>query len=83
MFFRCLIVPSIAAVAFHASLVFVQDTPPLPSQTERDACAKEFAPLRKEAEERGKLIKVATERHAPPEKTCKLIGDQDDQIHRR
>jgi hypothetical protein len=33
---------------------------------ERDACTKEFVPLRREAEERGKLIKAASERHAPP-----------------
>jgi hypothetical protein len=42
---------------------------------ERDACAKEFVPLRREAEERGKLIKAASERHAPPNEACKLIGN--------
>ncbi len=34
-----------------------------------------FAPLRAEAEARGKLIKAASERHAPPDETCKLIGN--------
>jgi len=35
---------------------------------------KEFVPLRKEAEERGKLIKAASERHAQPDEECELIG---------
>jgi hypothetical protein len=30
--------------------------------------------LREEAEQRGKLIKAASYRHAPPEEACKLIG---------
>ena len=34
---------------------------------------KGFTPLREEAEKRGKLIKAAGERHAPPEEACKLI----------
>jgi hypothetical protein len=36
---------------------------------------KEFMPLRTEAEKRGKLIKAASERHAPPDQACKLIGN--------
>src|SRR5271156_2218201 len=47
----------------------------LAAAAERDACMKEFVPLRKEAEERGKLIKAASERHAPPDEECKLIGN--------
>jgi hypothetical protein len=39
-----------------------------------DACMKGFAPLREEAEKRGKLIKAASERHASPVEACKLIG---------
>lgn len=38
-------------------------------------CMKEFIPLREEAEKRGKLIKAASDRHAPPEEACKLIGN--------
>lgn len=34
-----------------------------------------FLPLREEAEKRGKLIKAASERHAPPDEACKLIGN--------
>jgi hypothetical protein len=38
-------------------------------------CMKAFIPLREEAEKRGKLIKAASDRHAPPEEACKLIGN--------
>ena len=31
--------------------------------------------MREEAEKRGKLIKAAGERHAPPDEACKLIGN--------
>jgi hypothetical protein len=40
-----------------------------------DECTKEFAPLREEAEQRGKLIKAASGRHAPAVEACKLIGN--------
>jgi hypothetical protein len=40
-----------------------------------DACMRGFVPLREEAEKRGKLIKAASERHAPPDEACKLIGN--------
>jgi hypothetical protein len=35
---------------------------------------KGFVPLREDAEKRGKLIKAAGERHAPPAEACKLIA---------
>jgi hypothetical protein len=38
-----------------------------------DECMKGFLPLREDAEKRGKLIKAAGERHAPPAEACKLI----------
>ncbi len=48
--------------------------PAPPSQSgAADACMKGFVPLREEAEKRGKLIKAASERHAPPDEACKLI----------
>jgi hypothetical protein len=40
-----------------------------------DDCMKGFLPLREEAEKRGKLIKAAGERHAPPAEACKLLGN--------
>ena len=45
----------------------------LAAPAERDACMKEFVPLREEAERRGKLIKAASERRAPPGEACELI----------
>jgi hypothetical protein len=76
---RHLIVPlTFAAFTFHASLAFGQSTlpAPLPDQAAAsDACKSGFAPLRAEAEARGRLIKAASERHAPPEEACKLIGN--------
>jgi hypothetical protein len=45
-----------------------------PSAGAADACMKGFMPLREEAEKRGKLIKAASERKAPPEEACKLIA---------
>jgi hypothetical protein len=47
----------------------------LAASAERGACTREFVPLREEAEARGRLIKVASERHAPPEEACNLIGN--------
>lgn len=41
---------------------------------EGDACTKEVVPLRNDMEERGKLIKAASARRAPPDEACKLIG---------
>jgi hypothetical protein len=44
-----------------------------PSSGGADACMKAFVPLREEAEKRGKLIKVASDRKASPDEACKLI----------
>ena len=38
-----------------------------------DGCMKEFLPMREEAEKRGKLLKVASEKRSGPEEACKLI----------
>jgi hypothetical protein len=47
--------------------------PPTAGPPGGDACMKGFVPLREEAEKRGKLIKAASERKAPPDEACKLI----------
>jgi hypothetical protein len=39
----------------------------------QDDCMKGFLSLREDTEKRGKLIKAASERHAPPAEACKLI----------
>src|ERR1700694_5234330 len=49
--------------------------PPPPRAGPADDCMKGFVPLREEAEKRGKLIKAASDRHAPPDEACKLIGN--------
>lgn len=36
---------------------------------------KAFMPLREETEKRGKLIKAASDRKAPPDEACKLINN--------
>jgi hypothetical protein len=40
----------------------------------QEQCTTDFQPLRDEAERRGKLIKAASDRHAPPDEACKLIA---------
>jgi hypothetical protein len=53
-----------------------QRPPAPPSQAGgADACMSGFLPLREEAEKRGKMIKAASDRHAPPDEACKLIGN--------
>jgi hypothetical protein len=52
----------------------VPQAPP-PQAGGTDECMKGFLPLREEAEKRGKMIKTASERHAPPDEACKLIGN--------
>jgi hypothetical protein len=47
---------------------------PLPASPRSEACASDFKLLREEAEKRGKLIKAASERKAPPDEACKLIA---------
>ena len=47
--------------------------PPSQAGGPSDACMKGFTPLREEAEKRGKMIKAASERKAPPDEACKLI----------
>jgi hypothetical protein len=47
-------------------------TPPLTTGRSEE-CANDYKLLREEAEKRGKLIKAASERKAPPDEACKLI----------
>jgi hypothetical protein len=54
---------------------FERGGPAPPSQASADQCLKAFAPLREDAEKRGKMIKAASDRHAPPDEACKLIGN--------
>jgi hypothetical protein len=47
--------------------------PPSQQAGPSEDCMKGFMPLREDAEKRGKLIKAASDRHAPPAEACKLI----------
>lgn len=47
--------------------------PPTQQGGPGEDCMKAFIPLREEAEKRGKAIKAASDRHAPPDEACKLI----------
>jgi hypothetical protein len=39
-----------------------------------ESCTAEFIPLREEAERRSRLIKAASDRHAPPDEACRLFA---------
>lgn len=45
-----------------------------PATAPSDDCGAELVPLREEAERRSRLIKAASDRHAPPDEACRLIG---------
>ena len=65
--------PSTGAPAFGGGGGFQRPMSAAPQAGPSDACMKNFVPLREEAERRGKLIKAASDRHAPPDEACKLI----------
>ena len=72
-----LIVPLIAAIVMiHADQAHAQGAfeVPLPSSELADACHKDFAALRAEAERRGRLVKEASDRKAPREQACDVLG---------
>jgi hypothetical protein len=74
---RRLIAPlTVAVVAIYADQAFAQGGGPAASAQvgPSDECMTEFAPLREDAEQRGKLIKAASDRHASAVEACKLIG---------
>jgi hypothetical protein len=71
---RRLLVPiTLALVSIHAGQAGAQGALSAPQGDAQ--CMKGFAPLREEAENRGRLIKAASGRHAPPDEACKLISD--------
>jgi hypothetical protein len=75
---RRLIVPlTVAVVTVFAGQAFAQGAFPAPPLQAglADECKSGFVPLREQAEQRGSLIKAASDRHAPPDEACKLIGN--------
>ena len=76
MFVRRLVLPlTFAAVAFHVGQVFAWTADPPEKWAASETCIKELAPLREEMSKHSKLIKAASERHAPADEACKLIGN--------
>lgn len=78
MILRCLIAPlTMVAAAFHGGQAFEQNTLTAPpaAQIVSYTCMKEFIPLRREAEQRGQLIRDASQHHATPDEACELIGN--------
>jgi len=67
--------PAAGATPFSSSAFSPAPAAPTQAEGGSDDCMKGFLPLREEAEKRGKLIKAASDRHAPPTEACKLIGN--------
>jgi hypothetical protein len=67
--------PATGAAPITGSAFERGPAPPSQAGGPPEDCMKKFLPLREEAEKRGKLIKAAGERKAPPEEACKLIGN--------
>jgi hypothetical protein len=67
--------PTNGAAPVTGGSVFDRGPAPPSAGGGADACMKAFVPLREEAEKRGKMIKAASDRHAPPDEACKLIGN--------
>jgi len=69
---RCLTLLSLlTAATIPAAPSLAQD---VLSPDRQRACAEGFTSLREDAETKGKLIKSASERHAPPKEACELIS---------
>jgi hypothetical protein len=67
--------PANGAAPISGGSAFERPAAPPSQAGGADACMDGFMPLREEAEKRGKMIKVASDRHAPPDEACKLIGN--------
>jgi hypothetical protein len=67
--------PTGAAPVPHVETAAPPALPGAPLSSGTDACMNGFLPLREEAEKHSRLIKAASERKAPPDEACKLIGD--------
>ena len=72
---RLFMLLTMVVLSAPGSAALAQGTLSTPSPEEHAVCLKGFIPLREDAERKGKMIKAASERHAPPEEACKLIGN--------
>ncbi len=63
LMFAIAVLPTAAALAQSSA-----------SPEQQAACSEGFAPLRRDAEQKGRLIKAASERHALPQEACEILG---------
>ncbi|WP_420968968.1 hypothetical protein [Bradyrhizobium sp. B120] len=85
MVYRSLLLLALAAASVSAEKASAQGGPapfpgngttpitpgsPVPSA---ESCTRDFAPLREDAEMKGRLIRAAADRHAPAAESCGLI----------
>ena len=70
---RLMVLTLVTAIFSGAALA--QDAPSKPPSAQQTACLKAFVPLRQDAELKGRMVRAADERHAPPAEACKLVGD--------
>lgn len=68
-----LVVLSVVAAAMAPAAA--APAPGTPSSEKQATCLKGYSPLREDAEKKGKMIKAASDRHAPPGEACKLVAD--------
>ena len=66
--------PSAGAAPVAAAPSGFSPAPPTQAGAPPEACMKAFLPLREDAEKKGKAIKAASDRHAPPDEACKIIA---------
>jgi hypothetical protein len=67
---RVTVLLTLAIMSLSAGAALAQG---VSSPADQAACKDGFAPLRDDAEAKGRMIKAASERHAPPEEACRLI----------
>jgi hypothetical protein len=78
---RLITLSVLAALTVPVDAAVAQGAPPAPMPEQgatavpASECMKDFVPLREDAEKKGKLVKQASDRHAPPQETCKLVRD--------
>jgi hypothetical protein len=65
----------LAGMLVAASTAVAQGAFPAPLPNEAETCKSGYMLLREDAVEKSKLIKAASDRHAPSEEACKIIGD--------
>jgi len=74
MIHRSIALAVLTAVLVPASASFAQAPLPAPLASEAEPCRSGYVHLRREAVEKGNLLKVAIDRHAPPQETCRRIA---------